>query len=347
MNDSIKIELDCNKRLLIYGHPGTGKTHMALELLNETILLRIDVSQIKEIRDMKQYILDRLMKRNVTLMFEEKKEQRGLLIDDIHIFNKNDKSCFKSLINFIRDGIYYKAKVVITCCTSFINNKSICKLKISRYHLDYTYPEYHKLCLKIVKERSLSIDSQSIDNKILNSKYSFNNFLSECSGKNDLFTKDNFDNQERVTEKMIKGDYSFSEVFRLCEGSEKVILLNLIENIDNDFIKIYNFCDNFNRGKIFTFEPHFLNIPIKMINNTIQTSSTLIYNRYISKNMIRYKNIKNYNILDRLIYLLDTYSMTSSPIYRSELAKIDNKIIKHHINVYESLYDTRSLYQSS
>ena len=84
-----------------------------------------------------------------------------------------------------------------------------------------------------------------------------------------------------------------------------------------------------------------------MINNTIQTSSTLIYNRYISKNMIRYKNIKNYNILDRLIYLLDTYSMTSSPIYRSELAKIDNKIIKHHINVYESLYDTRSLYQSS
>jgi|TARA_B110000285_G_scaffold157471_1_gene175658 hypothetical protein len=347
MNDSKNIELSCNKALLIYGNPGTGKTHLALELLKDTILLRIDVSQIKEIRYMKLYILDRLKKRNITLMFEEKRERRGLLIDDIHIFNKHDKSCFKSLIEFIKDGIYYKSNVVITCCNSFINNKSICKLKINRYHLNYTYPEYHKLCLKIVKEKNLQIDSRSINNKIRNSNYSFNNFLSECSGKNDLFTKDNFDGQERITEKMIKGKYSFQEVFRICEGDEKVILLNLIENINNDFIKIYNFCDNFNQGKIFTFEPQFLNTPIKMINSTIQTNSTLIYNRYISKNMIRYKNIKNNSISDRFLYLLDTYSSTSSPIYRSELAKVDDKIIKYHINVYESLYDTISLYQSS
>ena len=91
MNDSKKIELLCNKPLLIYGNPGTGKTHLALNLLNDTILLRIDVSQLKEIKNMKNYILDRLKKRNVTLMFEEKNEKRGLLIDDIHIFHKYDK----------------------------------------------------------------------------------------------------------------------------------------------------------------------------------------------------------------------------------------------------------------
>ena len=55
MNDSKNIELSCNKPLLIYGHPGTGKTHLALELLKDTILLRIDVSQIKGNKDMKNY----------------------------------------------------------------------------------------------------------------------------------------------------------------------------------------------------------------------------------------------------------------------------------------------------
>lgn len=346
MNLSNEIELRVNKPLLIYGNPGSGKTHLALELMKDAIVLRIDVSQIKEIKDMKNYILDRIKKRNITLMFENKKEQRGLLIDDIHIFNKHDKTCFKSLIEFIRDGIYFKSKIVITCCSSFLNNKSICKLKISRYYLHYTYPEYHKLCLNLVKERVISIDFQSINNKIRNSNYSFNNFLSECSDKNNVFTKDNFDGQEQITKKMINGYYPCYEVFRLCEGDEKVILLNLIENINNDFLKIYNFCDIFNRMKIFTFETKFLNIPIKMINSTIQTNNNLIYNRYISKNMIRYKNM-NHIILDKVIYLLDTYNMTLKPIYRTELSKIDSQILKYHINIYESLYDTRSLYQSN
>ena len=345
MNHSNEIELSIGKPLLIYGSPGTGKTHLALELLKGMIMLRIDVSQIKEIRDMKQYILDRLMKRNITLMFEEKKEQRALLIDDIHIFNKHDKSCFRSLIEFIRDGNYYRSKIVITCCDTFIKNKSICKLKISRYHLEYTYSEYYKLCIKIFNEKNLKIDSKSCDDKIRISNYSFNNFISECSDIKNMFTKDNFDDQEVLTKKIINEEFTSQEVFQLCEGNEKIILLNLIENITNDFINIYNFCDEFNRMPIFTFENKLLNIPIKMINTTIQNNSNLIYNRYISKNMIRYKNMKNDMIINNIIYLLDTYRKTGNSEYKIELVKIDNRIIKYHINIYESLYDTKSLYQ--
>ena len=345
MNDSKNIELSCNKPLLIYGNPGTGKTHLALNLLNDTILLRIDVSQLKEIKNMKNYILDRLKKRNVTLMFEEKNEKRGLLIDDIHIFHKYDKSCFKSLIELIKERVYYKSNIIITCCKSFIKNKDICKLKLNRYEMKYTYPEYYKLCLKIVKQKKLKIDLESCDSKIYESTYNLNTFLSECDQKNDKLLKDKYDGIEEITEKMGKHKFSAKEIFRICEGNEKVILLNLLENIDNDFVGIYNFCNLFNRKSIFTYENKFINIPIKMINSTNQNITKIIYNRYISKNMVRHKNMKNDKLSDKYIYLLDTYHETGDNKYKDEISKVDDKIMKYHINIYDNLYGTKSLYQ--
>jgi len=345
MTDSKKIELHCNKPLLIYGLPGTGKTHLALELLKDTILLRIDVSQIKAIRDMKMYILDKLKKRNVTLMFKETNENRGLLIDDIHVFHKYDKPCYKSLLEFVRGGIYYKSNIVITCCKTFLKNKYICKLKIDRYEINYNYPEYYKLCLKIMKQRQIKIDFELCDGKIYNSKYNLNTFLSECEQKNDKLMKDNYDGIEVIAENMINNKYSIQDIFRICEGSEKIILLNLIENIDNDFIKIYNFINLFNRAPIFTHENKFLNIPIKMINNTNQTSNEIIYNRYISKNMVKYKNAKNDLISDKYNYLIDEYQRTADQKYKDELLKVDRKIIKYHVAIYETIYDVKSSYQ--
>ena len=98
--------------LLIYGNPGCGKSYLANELLKDTILLRIDLNLLRGIQNSKEYILDRLKKRNVTLMFHNKNEQRGLLIDDIHVFYKYDKSGYKSLLEFIKDKQYYKSKII-------------------------------------------------------------------------------------------------------------------------------------------------------------------------------------------------------------------------------------------
>ena len=347
MNDSKKIELSCNKPLLIYGPPGSGKTHLALTLLKDTVLLRIDLSQIKATKDMKNYILDRLKKRNITLMFEEKYEERGLLIDDIHIFQKHDKSCFKSLIDFLVDGIYYKSKIIITCSKSFIKNKYICKLKIDRHEMKYNYSEYYKLCLVIVKQGKLKIDLDSCDSKIYNSNYNLNIFLSECEQTNDKSIKDNYDGIEEITKKIIRGSYSMQELFRICVGDEKIILLNLIENLKDNYVEIYNFCDLFNRLDIFTYENKCLTIPIKMINikNKNCVINEIIYNRYISKNMVKHKNLKNDKVSDKIIYLIDTYRTTEDENYKNELSEIDPKISNIHISIYESLYDIRSLYQ--
>ena len=344
MNNYKKIELHCNKPLLIYGPPGSGKTHLALELLKDTVLLRIDVSQIKEIRDIQNYISERLNKKTITLMFKEKTEQRSLLIDDIHIFYRYDKSNYKLLIDYLKSGIYYKSKSIITCCKSFIKNKDIYKLKIDRHEMKYTYSEYYKLCLAIVKQKKLKIDLDNCDRKIYDSKYNLNIFLSECDQNNNKSIKDNYDGVEEITKKILKNSYSLQELFRICEGDEKIVLLNLIENINDNYVEIYNSCDFFNQPYIFNRENKFLTIAIKMINklneiNKITITNEIIYNRYISKNMVKYKNIKNNNLSDKILYLIDSYHMTKDDKYNDALLKIDHKIINIHNSIYNSLYE--------
>ena len=56
MNNLNDILLQKNKPLLIYGKSGSGKTHLALELLKDTILLRIDSIFLKDIKDIKTYL---------------------------------------------------------------------------------------------------------------------------------------------------------------------------------------------------------------------------------------------------------------------------------------------------
>ena len=129
---------------MIYGNPGCEKSYLANELLKDTVLLRIDLNLLRGIQNSKEYILDRLKKRNVTLMFQNINEQRGLLIDDIHIFYKHDKVSYKSIIEFIKDKKYYGSKIILTCCISFLKNKDLCKLKIQNYEIKYNKSEYYK-----------------------------------------------------------------------------------------------------------------------------------------------------------------------------------------------------------
>ena len=80
--------------LFITGPPGCGKTSLALELLKDTILLRIDSGSIKHHKDIAEFILNSIRKKNITLMFQEKQD-RSILIDDLDVFKKYDKVNFK------------------------------------------------------------------------------------------------------------------------------------------------------------------------------------------------------------------------------------------------------------
>ena len=148
-------KIDLQEPLLIYGGPGTGKTTLALELLKDTILLRIDTISLKNSKNIKEYITDALKKRNVTLMFSDTKENRGLLLDDIHVYYKYDKTSYKLMIEFIKEKQYYHSKIILTCEKTFLKNKELLRLKLNQFELSYTYSSYYKICLSIINNKKL------------------------------------------------------------------------------------------------------------------------------------------------------------------------------------------------
>ena len=340
----MNILLEKNKPLLIYGNPGSGKTHLALELLKDTILLQIDCLNLKDIKDIKKYIVDRIQKRNITLMFQESKETRGLLIDDLHNFHKHDKNSFKGILDFLKQDKYYNNKIIITCDTNFIKNKYLNRINLKRVHLKLDYNEYYKTCLNIAKSNVYKYTLDELDIKIYESNYNFHKFKSDCDTLVDnVSVRDNFDGIEECTNKLCNQKYELNEIFRVCNGDEKIILLNMIENInDKNIYKIYDFVEQFNDKDIFLKEYELLNIPICFINKYMKRDNhNIIYNRYTSRNMITHKNNKIYD--EYLYYLIDTFVKYDK--YKDIIKLYDKSILNYHVDIYENINNIKVLFQ--
>ena len=77
-----------------------------------------------------------------------------------------------------------------------------------------------------------------------------------------------------------------------------------------------------------------------MINNNIdciKNTKKIIYNRYVSKNMVTHKN--NKVIDDYLLYLIDTYMKHSK--YRDKIMLYNKDILEYHKNIYENIYKVK------
>ena len=347
--------------LLIYGRPGCGKSYLANELLKDTILLRIDLNLLRGIQNSKEYILDRLKKKNITLMFKNINEQRGLLIDDIHIFYKYDKILYKSIIEFIKDKKYYGSKIILTCCTSFLKNKDLFKLNIQNYEIKYNKSEYYKICLEILKDKEIKLSGGKCDNLIYYSNNNLNKFINElnilCNESSDKFfikNKDNFDSLHNITINLLRNKYSFNEIISLCENDEIIIGFNLLENsllfikdYERSLYKIYEYYTISDSIETFTIKNHdrliknySMGLSICVINYYINkyykenNISNIIYNKYISRTMANvislniYRN-NNLSYSDELIYLLYTLNkLKLNKLNKLKLNKYKNKILE-------------------
>ena len=111
--------LKSKEPLFIYGPPGCGKSSLAAEILNKRIITTIDSLFMKNNNDIGEYITNIIQKRNITMMFSQNKEKRGIIIDDIDIFYKHDKKAFKSIINLLLNSDFCDTKIIITSSMFF------------------------------------------------------------------------------------------------------------------------------------------------------------------------------------------------------------------------------------
>ena len=369
MNDSSKeiINNFHNKKepLLIYGNPGSGKSFFAMVLLKDTILMRIDSGFLKEIKDINEYITNTLKKRNVTLMFQEKNEQRSLLIDDIHVHYKYDKSAYKSIMNFFKGKQYYGSKIIITCNNSFIKNKDLVRLKMNKIEMKYNYSSYYKICLIIIKNKKIKLSSDDKDILIFKSQFNFHKLISELNIKNKrintntifIDNKDNFDGIEECTNNLLMGKYTLNEIYRQFDSDEIIIGLNILENcchfINPRFYitalsKIYSDYSYSDIIETYMISNHIwelrnynISLTIFTINYTvnkyrIKNNIEPIYNRYISKSLANVSSLKFYNanifpFSDTIYYLLYTWSITENSKYQYLLCYIYNRYPKFFV----------------
>jgi hypothetical protein len=344
--------LNKSNPLLIHGNPGSGKSYLSMNLSDNMVVTKIDSSMLKTIKS-KDYLIDIVKKRNVTLMFSEQKE-RCLLIDDIHVFQKYDRSFFKMIIDFIKENKYYQTYVILICNNSFLKNKELMKIKkyLTYHEIKYTYSQYYKICLKIAKNNKYKYKYtlDKLDNKIYHSGYNFNNFKSICEEEQNN-TKDNYNPINIVTKYLIENKYKINELFRLCEGDEILLAYNLLENLEKtvnmDIRKYYKIYRSFIDSDIIEYNivrydkelsiKYMSILSIANINYRINMKcNSLIMNRYISKCMVL-TNVKSIKNLEFIIYLFDRlkkYEDEKSKMYLSK----DKKTIEKIDKIYKLFY---------
>ena len=67
----------------------------------------------------------------------------------------------------------------------------------------------------------------------------------------------------------------------------------------------------------------------------------IIYNRYVSRNMIIHKNNKIYN--EYLYYLIDTFVKYDK--YKDIIKLYDKSILNYHVDIYENVNNIKVLFQ--
>ena len=330
-----------DKPLLIHGLSGCGKTTYSSNLLKDTIMLKIDYYNLKNITDINEFLYDKLGKKNITLMFSQKMKQRSLLIDDIHIINKYEKKNYKILIDFIKNN-KYNIKIILTCNNSFLKNKELCKLNILKHEIKYTYSEYYKICMKIIKDNKYKLSLNKIDELIYKNKYNFNIFKSELNLLNGLNKRDNYSCDINLTYDIINNKYD--KLFNIIISDEINISYNLLENnlvINKDLVQIYNYYIYSDLINTFFIKNNIINhnynllsiykisIYLKKHNNKI---NNIIKNKYISKSMSNIVSYNKYNInfiyYEFIIYLLYTIDNTTDK-------KFYNKILLYFYDNYK------------
>ena len=135
-----KKDLTRKRGIYIYGTPGCGKTSFVKELIKsmDYDIVLYDAGDIRNKLVIDNITQNNMSDRNVISLFNKKKKQIAIVMDEIDGMNNGDKGGINSLIKQIRPKKTKKQKEEDTT-----NTPIIC---ISNYHVDKKIKELMKVC---------------------------------------------------------------------------------------------------------------------------------------------------------------------------------------------------------
>ena len=290
--------------LLIYGNVGCGKTTLAKYLLKDTLLSVIDSFLIRDHGIVSKTIED-LTRKNITLMFQDQdtKHTRGLLIDDIHNFMKEDKKTFSLLGPLLekgRRGIYRDVKIIITALPEIISHRRLKKYQLVPLHLSRTKSDQYKVVKARLKSAKIKMTGDTLDSFVHTINQDYHQINPEAI---DLpVAKDEFHTRDNYIKKFLSQTIRVEELLAFPGSHDMTLYLNLLdslpkicskEHMTKMIPKVYSYAVDGDKMDLFINTKHLWELsdysvilymyPYQLISKTSYQPN---YNRYMSKSLI-------------------------------------------------------------
>ena len=262
LKNKIQLFYKEDKPLFIYGEEKINKTELGKEILKDYQYNIINSYDIKRYKNIKDVIMNTISKRNITLMFDKKKE-RGFIFDDLDIFQKMDKKNYKEIINFLKIKKYYGCKIVVIFNESLYTKKEVSNVDSINLYLGKD--NCNQLTLK------KCIENLSIVKELLENSRDIKDIINYNLGDENVFLLNILENIFQ----MIKTD-NFSKIYQLY--------------IYYDYFELFT-----TQYHIWEFKEYSKNIIMRYIyihsiykdkKVPIERLNSLKYNSYISKSIL-------------------------------------------------------------
>ena len=341
-----------DKPLFITGLSGCGKSTLAKQLLDGHHIMSIHSDHIRYTGDLIGLIKTTLFKKDVLMMCSTN-QYKGLLIEDIQLFIRYDKSGLSKLINFVKT-IHSRYPIILV--SSNISHKHIDVIRSISYTINMNFSmKFYKTILQKgdipgnkleewIKQSDKNLNTlkvQGYHTNVIDKKYTLNDVIQL------LFTE----NMDCV------------DLFRLCSSEYNALSLNILENApfiiksyDIDILtRVYasicmgDFMESRYIDKDIDIDTTLLFtcvLPRNHIRSAISMNSRykFKYNSYISKSLIQIHNqsllssIDYMNIL-HLIHGPRTKDIINEILEKISIAGFDRHILDKQIKVYNYYFN--------
>lgn len=332
-----------DKPLLIIGDTGTGKTTLAKQIVKDYHIIEISIDYLKYTGDIINHIKSSLFKKDILMMCKNN-HYKSLIIDELHLFLKQDKSNASKLIEL---ALSIKEKYPVIIITQDNSHKLLKSLKENCYII---YLKFSKSFFKKLSNKHT-----------VNSNLYHNNSYHTINNKNLHSIQDKIYTVDERLNILCNSKLQLKDIFIFSSSEHTTLSLNLLENIPNlidNFDYLYDIYLSICLGDYYESKlidkSYDLNvvllfscvIPMNIVYNNkyISKKYKFKYNSYISKSLIQIHNnslINSFNYLQllSLIYenqflnkTIEIKEMVSSHLFNLKTLDKQIKIYNYYFN---------------